>query len=220
MENKFSVIIPTLFRCPSITSELLHTLYEDDAVSEVILIDNTVFHDPIPNIPFHSKLVMHSSGKNLYVNPSWNYGTELAKESLIAILNDDIVISNNLFSILSTVNFKEIGIIGACHPMIQQEENPKRFENLDVAILSLNFRSWGFGVFMAMHKDTYIKIPEDMLVWCGDDYLFNQIMNKGKENYVLYAPIKTKMSTTSDDKIFDDIKQNDIVLYETKYKIK
>jgi hypothetical protein len=220
MESKFSVIIPTMFKCPEITSELLNTLYEDDAVSEVILIDNTVFHDPIPNIPFHHKLKMHSSGKNLYVNPSWNYGVELAKENLIAILNDDIVISNNLFSILSTVDFKEIGIIGACHPMIEEHENPKRFDNLDVAILSLDFRSWGFGIFMAMHKEAYTPIPEDMLIWCGDDYIFHQAVKKGKENYVLYATIKTKMSTTSNNNIFDIIKDNDVILYENKYKLK
>ena len=120
MERKFSVIIPTLFKCQSILNELLESLYEDDAVSEIILIDNTVFEDPIPTIKFHNKMTMYSAGKNLYVNPSWNYGVSLAKEEYIAILNDDITIPNNLFTVLCQADLKEIGIIGACHPMIQQ----------------------------------------------------------------------------------------------------
>ncbi len=220
MEKKFSVIIPTLFRCPEILNELLDSLYEDDAVSEIILIDNTVFYDVIPNIRFHDKMHMHSAGKNLYVNPSWNYGVELAKEDHIAILNDDITIPNNLFTVLTQANFKDFGIVGACHPMIQQVEAPKRFDVQEAELFPVPERMWGYGIFMAMLKEHYIHIPEEMLVWAGDDYLFHQNKALGRQNYTLVCPIQTKMSATSSDKIFDDIKDNDVIIYETKYKIK
>jgi hypothetical protein len=72
---------------------------------------------------------------------------------------------------------------------------------------------------MAMKKSTYVKIPEDMLIWCGDDYLFHQTARTGKMNALMGCPIKTKMSATSDNPIFDEIKNNDKHLYETKYKI-
>jgi hypothetical protein len=72
---------------------------------------------------------------------------------------------------------------------------------------------------MAMHKNNYIKIPEDMLVWCGDDYLYHQNRILGRQNYTLVCPIQTKMSTTSDDPIFDEIKNKDLELYNLKYKV-
>jgi hypothetical protein len=37
---------------------------------------------------------------------------------------------------------------------------------------------------------------------------------------LLGAHIKTKMSATSDDKSFDEIKDRDVELYNSKYKIK
>lgn len=220
MEKKFSIIIPTLFRCPEILNELLSSLYDDNAVSEVILIDNTVFYDSIPTINFHDKLKMYSTGKNLYVNPSWNYGVEIAKENYIAILNDDITVPENIFTVFQQVDFDNMGIVGACHPMIQEVERPKRFAITEAELFAIGGRMWGYGIFMAMRKEHYISIPEDLLIWAGDDFLFTQNKALGRQNYTITCPIQTKMSTTSSDIIFDDIKNNDVIVYETKYKIK
>ncbi len=217
MEKKFSVIIPTLFRCPNIMNQLLGSLYIDDAVSEVIIIDNTVFVDYTPQMEFHSKTKMYSAGENLYVNPSWNYGVELAKEDYIAILNDDITIPEGMLTSLSKVDLKSMGMIGACHPMIQQVDNPQRFSIEQAELVPIRERIWAYGIFMAMHKDNYTPIPDEIKVWCGDDILFHRNRLAGRQNYTLVAPIQTKMSTTSDDKQFDDIKNNDIILYE-QYK--
>jgi glycosyltransferase involved in cell wall biosynthesis len=219
MENKVSVIIPTMFRCVNITNNLLESLYDDPAVSEVIIIDNTEDQSNIDKVTINEKLQIHSQGKNIYVNPAWNLGVTIAKEDVIAILNDDITIPNNLFSALSKADFKELGIVGACHPTIQQVESPIRFNIEHAELLAVSDRMWGYGIFMAMHKDTYINIPEDMLVWCGDDYLFHQNKLVGKQNYVLISPIQTKMSTTSDDPVFDKVKEKDLEMYNSKYKI-
>jgi glycosyltransferase involved in cell wall biosynthesis len=219
MESKVSVIIPTMFRCVNITNNLLESLYDDPAVSEVIIIDNTEDQSNLDKITINDKLQIHSQGKNIYVNPAWNLGVSIAKEDTIALINDDVTIPNNLFSALSKADFKELGIVGACHPTIQQVENPVRFNIEHAELLAVSDRMWGYGIFMAMHKDTYINIPEDMLVWCGDDYLFHQTKLVGKQNYVLICPIQTKMSTTSDDPVFDKIKEKDLEMYNLKYKI-
>lgn len=218
MEKKFSVIIPTLFRCVDIMNNLLANLYSDPAVSEVIIIDNTDFIDYTPKMEFHAKTQMYSAGKNLYVNPSWNYGVELAKEDYIAILNDDITIPEGLFGSIAQVDLKALGIIGACHPAIQQVDNPQRFTVEQAELVPSHERTWGYGIFMAMHKGNYFPIPEEILIWCGDDILYHQNRLAGRQNYWLWAPIQTKMSTTSDDKQFDDIKNNDVILYENYKK--
>jgi len=219
MESKVSVIIPTMFRCANITNNLLESLYDDPAVSEVVIIDNTEDQSNLDKITINEKLQIHSQGKNIYVNPAWNLGVAIAKEDIIAIINDDVTIPNNLFSVLSQVDFKEIGIVGACHPTIQQVEHPVRFNIENAELFAVSERMWGYGIFMAMHKNTYINIPEDMLVWCGDDYLFHQNRSLKRQNYVLICPIQTKMSTTSDDPIFDKIKEKDLEMYNLKYKI-
>jgi glycosyltransferase involved in cell wall biosynthesis len=219
MENKFSVIIPTMLRCVGITNSLLESLYEDPSVSEVIIIDNTEDQSNIDKITINEKLQIHSQGKNIYVNPAWNLGVRIAKEDRIAILNDDITIPNNLLSGLTQANFEGTGIIGACHPTIQQVETPTRFEVDEVSLYPVQDRMWGYGIFMVMHRNAYINIPEEMLVWCGDDYLFHQNKALGRQNYLLACPIQTKMSTTSDDPVFDKVKEKDLEMYNSKYKI-
>lgn len=215
----FSVIIPTMFRCPDITNELLLNLYEDHAVSEVIMIDNTEDPSNVNKIIIHDKLRVHSQGKNIYVNPAWNLGVSIAKEDQIALLNDDITIPNNLFSILAQADYTSLGVVGAFHPMIRQVEQPKRFGLEQLQLAPIPERMWGYGIFMMMHKNHYIEIPEDMLVWCGDDYLYHQNRVLGRQNYALMCPIQTKMSTTSDDPIFDEIKNRDLEVYNLKYKV-
>lgn len=219
MERKFSIIIPTMFRRVDILDQLLQNLYQDPMVEEVILINNCNLTESIPVIPLNSKLLIVSRGRNLYVNPSWNLGVKLSTQDHIAILNDDITISDKLFTGVCQLDFDNIGILGACHPAIEEIENPTRFSIPSFEILGARIRPWGFGIFMAMKKSNYVEIPEEMLIWCGDDYLFHNIASKGKINTLLVAPIKTKMSATSDDKIFDDIKNRDVELYNSKYKI-
>ena len=219
MERKFSIIIPTMFRRVDILDQLLQNLYQDPMVEEVILINNCNLTESIPVIPLNSKLLIVSRGRNLYVNPSWNLGVKLSTQDHIAILNDDITISDKLFTGVCQLDFDNIGILGACHPAIEEIENPTRFSVPSFEILGARIRPWGFGIFMAMKKSNYVQIPEEMLIWCGDDYLFHNIASKGKINTLLVAPIKTKMSATSDDKIFDDIKNRDVELYNSKYKI-
>lgn len=209
-----------MFRRPDILSQLLENLYQDPMVEEIILINNCSLSYKIPVIPLNNKLLIVSRGRNLYVNPSWNLGVELSTQDYIAILNDDIIISDKLFTGVCQLDFDTIGILGACHPMIEETDNPTRFSIASFEILGARIRPWGFGIFMAMKKSNYVKIPEEMLIWCGDDYLFHNIARNGKINTLLGAPIKTKMSATSDDKSFDEIKDRDVELYNSKYKIK
>jgi hypothetical protein len=215
----FSVIIPSMFRCIDITNELLANLYEDAAVSEVIIVDNTEDPNNSSKLITDEKLKIQYQGKNIYVNPAWNLGVSIAKEENIALLNDDITIPNSIFTILTQADYTSLGVVGACHPMIQQVQQPKRFDIDQAQLVAIPERMWGYGIFMAMHKNNYIKIPEDMLVWCGDDYLYHQNRILGRQNYTLVCPIQTKMSTTSDDPIFDEIKNKDLEIYNLKYKV-
>lgn len=218
MDRKFSIVIPTMFKCIDITNQLLANLYEDPFVSEVILIDNTEDYDDAVRILSNDKLKIKSQNKNIYVNPAWNLGVSISKEDYVAIINDDVTIPEQIFTGISQAAIENVGVIGAFHPTIQQVEIPSRFQIDQINLIPVKERMWGYGIFMVMHKNAYKKIPEDMLIWCGDDYLFHQNKVAGRQNYVLECPIQTKMSTTSDNPIFDRVKEKDLEMYNLKYK--
>lgn len=219
MERKFSVIIPTMLRCVDITNNLLDNLYDDPQVSEVIIIDNTEDPINIEKIHLHEKVQIHSQGKNIYVNPAWNLGVSIAKEDFIAIINDDITIPERIFTSLAQIDLSTVGILGGCFATIEKVEKPVRFTIKEASIAAIPERTWAFGIFMVMHKDHYITIPEDMKVWCGDDYLYHQNRIMGRTNHLMIIPIQTRMSTTSDDPAFDVVKNNDVEIYNSKYKV-
>jgi hypothetical protein len=219
MERSFSVIIPTMFKRPDITNELLCNLYDDPAVSEVIIINNTEDPNNVTNINISKKLNVHSLGRNIYVNPAWNLGVSKSKSDFISLVNDDITIAEGMFTGLSKVPIETLGVIGVSHGSIVHSETPKRFISNDFMIRGMPERTWGFGVFMTMYKKNYAAIPEDLLVWCGDDYIYHKNRVLGKQNCVLVCPIETTMSSTSNDSSFDEIKDRDVKIYNSKYKV-
>ena len=88
-----------------------------------------------------------------------------------------------------------------------------------IELKSINTRNWGFGMVIAGHIKSYHKIPENIRIWCGDDYLFQMNSRVGKVNYVIDdIPIYTKASTTSDLEEFDEVKNIDTLMYD-KIKI-
>lgn len=213
MERKFSIIIPTLLKRPDILSNLLSNLYEDDAVSEILLINNSEEYAQ-ELLPVSNKLKVLETTSNIYVNPSWNLGVKASSQEFIGILNDDITVPEKIFSIIAQIPIETCGVLGMSHPHIFQTESPDRYAVQNIQIAQTDTRTWGYGIFMVMHKKNYIESPREMLIWCHDDFLFHMNRVNGKKNGVFLFPIKTKMSTTSDLPEFDEIKKNDIVIYE------
>ncbi len=218
MEREFSIIIPTLFKRVDILNNLLLNLYHDGAVKEVILIDNSNGFD-YSKLERHPKLRTIISGKNIFVNPSWNLGVSLAKYEFIGLLNDDITIPENVFTSLKTIALEKFGVIGTNHPSIQQVETPTRFTVPNFTIVKTPIRNWGFGILMVMYKENYIKIPDGIKIWTGDDIIFHENNRYGRTNAIFTFPVQTKMSSTSDLPEFDSVKENDLLLYEN-YKTK
>lgn len=217
-QTKFSVIIPTMLNCIDITKVLLKNLETEEAVGEIILIDNSNVIDSSPLLgKITPKQVRLKYYQNLYVNPSWNTGVRLAKYDNIAILNDDILIPKNVLEVLSYFDLREVGVIGAFEPEIV-DLTDYEVETLDGVNIAPVYTRWnGFGVCMVMRKENYVNIPEDIKVWCGDDIIFHTNLKNGKVNGMMNIKIKTRMSATSKDPKFDAIKENDLLLYE-KYK--
>ena len=199
---KYSVIIPTLWKSNR-TKKLIKDLNDCQYIDEIIIIDNTGTEerDILPTI--YPKLRMVSKGENIYVNPAWNWGIELAKNDLIALVNDDINFDTNIFGVITKDIVSEFGIIG------QSEFNYKR-NNSDEPVLEKwtgNVRDWGWGCLIMFDKKDWIDIPDDIKIWYGDDYIFKY--NPSTKSTLKNFNIETEMSTTSDEKEWDERKKED-----------
>ena len=213
--SKVSVIIPTLWRAKEFTDHLVSVLIEDESVGEIIIIDNK------PRDFFYKfdKVVTSWSLENMYVNPSWNLGIEESSYDKFIILNDDIIIPHNFVSQLEGMLTPDKGIVGidASYVIKIDSFDDKNITFLDrkIELKSISNRDWGFGIVIAGHRKSYHKIPENIRIWYGDDYLVQMNNEQGKVNYVIDdIPIFTKMSATSDSAEFDEIKNIDTLMYD------
>ena len=211
---KVSAIIPTLWKTKNFIDHLVEVLISDESVGEIIIIDN----NPTDFFYDNEKVVMLKQKENLYVNPSWNLGIEECDYDKFIIFNDDIIIPYNFVSKIEDLLIEDIGLIGLDASSIIKVKN---FDNEVITYLDrkiklkpINTRNWGFGMVIAGHIKSYHKIPENIRIWYGDDYLFQMNNRNGKVNYVIDdIPIYTKASSTSDLEEFDEVKNIDTLMY-------
>ena len=79
MTRKLSVIIPTLQKNLDFLNQLINSLINDEAVGEIIVIDNSTKGFEYQN----EKVRVIVPKQNLFVNPSWNLGTREAKYDIV-----------------------------------------------------------------------------------------------------------------------------------------
>ena len=177
-----SIVIPTLQKSISTLELLLRTLNEDAAVGEIIVIDNSLKGFNI-NLP---KLRIITPKENLYVNPSWNLGVQEAKFEKVGLLNDDIAIPENFCTDVEKYLSEDIGIIGIAQDSVVPLDNIKALpESSSLNIKSVKYRNFNFGIAMFFHKKSYYKIPEEIKIFYGDDWLFMKNKKNKKRNFVL-----------------------------------
>jgi hypothetical protein len=207
-----SVIIPTLFKVNRIY-ETLKELSECPFVDEIILIDNTDIKKDI-NI---NKVKYIFEGLNKFVNPSWNKGVEISTNNELCILNDDIWFDWSIFGNIISHISEENGIIGMSstnytHPTVRDFKIEPILSNKKT---SKGDRPFGYGCCFFINKKNWINIPEEMLIWAGDDFIFyykNNLINYEISGIECFGG----MSVTSDDedlsRVFDPIKRNDMLI--------
>lgn len=200
----FSCIIPTIWKSKRIV-KLVEDLVNSDLVGEIIIIDND-FSNSIKLID-SPKIEIIKMNENIFVNPAWNLGVGLSKFDNIALINDDINFDSNVFELFKNNELKDIGIIG------MSTSNYNLSKNEHVRYVSSNGINYGWGCLILFHKDNYVPIPEDLKIWCGDNWLASKI----KTNVLFGLKIETEMSTSSGS-LFRDIQENDSKLFYSKYK--
>lgn len=221
-KEKFSVIIPTLQINIEILNMLIKLLIEDDFVDEILIIDNSLKG----GFTYDSqKVKIISVEENLFVYPAWNLGIENIKNEYFALLNDDLILPKNFFAQVSDFikRTPDCGLVGLESSTVIDEKD-KNFDEYPPGSLLLfkpikaihaeNNYYWG-SVIIGRKKD-YYKIPQDMLVWFGDDYLMLKNTLQNKTCYAIYnTKIKHYGSLSSNNPQLDKIKKRDREIYRT-----
>lgn len=217
----FSIVIPTMQKNVKVLNMLLAELVLDKYVGEIIIIDNSLL-----GISYKSdKIKVITPAENLYVNPAWNLGVAIAKNKFVGILNDDLIFPKKF--LMSVYEFFkkqiDIGFIGLNIIPKTADENFSNYpKDTNLIFNQVNIRTSDWGSAFFFKKTDYINIPDELKVWCGDDFLFYKSLDNGKKNYAISnSNVMHLHSLTSNRKEFDVIKYQDQLYYEKvnpKYK--
>lgn len=179
-EKRLTVVIPTLQKNKELLINLLKTLDSDGSVNEIILIDNSLKGLDYSN----SKLKIIIPKENMFVNPSWNYGVREAQNDIVALLNDDITIPANFCSRVVEKMSPNMGCVGFSIDNIQEMQNINRSPDMsDLSLEETEFRGNHWGIAIFFYKSSYVEIPNEMKIFCGDDWIFLQSKIYNRKNY-------------------------------------
>jgi hypothetical protein len=207
MDDKISIVLPTLWRVPGLIDRLKQ-LSDIEEISDIILIDNS---DDPPNLDI-KKLNHVKEYKNTFIYAAWNKGVRLSKSNKICVMGDDVFFDSSIFGKMLKHIDTDKGMIGLStfygNPIFDNGDTTQelRIENAN------GWRCDGFACIFFIHKQNWINIPEEFKIWYGDDWLFKKMT---KPNYQIHnINVWGSTSMTINNPIFDDHKSRDKELYD------
>jgi len=200
-QEKFSVIIPTMWREPDVFYRALQNYVNHSLVNDIIIIDNDKNNNPNWDILRNEKVRLFSMEQNIYVNPAWNMGVNLSKNEKLIIANDDIEFDTNLIDKIHPRIIPSMGV----HGIISGEEIFNHPVSTDY---SIDFKEWKqgdnihcFGQLMFLHKSNWTPIINGLDIYYGDDFIFYCHLKKQLNNYMIYnIRFYSPMASTTKDK--------------------
>jgi len=232
-DSKFSIVIPTMWRYEPFV-DFLVKLVDYDLVDEIILIDNDNTRRPSADVLNHSKIKNYDFGRNIFVNPAWNFGVHISKNNNVCILNDDVSFDLRLFNRVGAVLSEQTGVIGICPGLDEFKQPPYRDGSIDV-IPWRGEHTFGFGCLMCVHKSWWDDIPDGLDIYYGDNWIFDSCLVKGKTNYFItnidmhtpYASTTKEVGTSTKldhesvlyKQTFNDYKNRIFVESKLKYQL-
>lgn len=150
--------------------DFVETMAELSCIGEIIILNNDVSKTPRHIALTHSKVKLKNFPTNIYVNPAWNLGAELAQYEHLCFLSDDVIIDLKAFVMADRfmrdhVADCNIGVIGVCPGWSEEGQRPLINGAIEFANESLVF-GWATCFFIA--KRRWIPIPEDIKIFWGD----------------------------------------------------
>lgn len=179
-----SYVVPTMW-CYEPFLNFLEQLVKVPEIANVIIINNNVKDTPTHSVLEHEKLIICNCSENIYVNPAWNLGVKLSQTDKICIANDDIVVDLKLFPIADEFITAQMGLLGISPGRAEFGQHP--ITNGSIDILPWNREhTFGFGSLFFLHKNNWVDIPHELLVYYGDNWIFDiQVKLKRNPIYII-----------------------------------
>jgi len=212
--SKYTVVVPTMWRAKDLFLPFLEKLCACDSVDEIIIFNNDTGQTPATGLD-HPKIDLLDFGRNIYVNPAWNYGVGRARNDRVCILNDDVTFDLTLFDRLYDLLTTDAGVFGLCPGVANHGQPPVTDKTIDI-IPWVDQDTLGFGCLMFINKNNWIDIPPELLIYYGDNFIFDNQLSLGRTNYIItnmdfYTPFA---STTKDANITSGFLDRERVLYD------
>lgn len=199
-----SLVIPTMWKFKPFV-DFISNVARLSVVDDIIIINNDVINTPNHPVWSNSKIRLIDFGKNIGVNPAWNYGVELSKNEKIIIMNDDVITDLKLFFKVDEFLSKDIGLLGLC-------AGRPEFNQFAITNGNINFIPWqgehtfGFGSLFCVHKRNWNTIPDGLVVYYGDNWAFDTQLRMGRKNWLIvncffHSPWATTTTSTIDDAV-------------------
>lgn len=192
--NKFSIVIPTMWGFAPFVG-FLKDLAKFDLVDDIIIINNKYELTPEDDILHHPKIRMVNEPENTGVNPAWNKGVQMAKNSKVCILNDDVIFDLKMFYHVDDTLTEQSGVVGIC-PGVQDFNQPPFETGVIKVVPWIGQHTYGFGCLMFVHKSWWVDIPLGLTIYYGDNWIFDTCLARMKTNYLItdalfYTPYAT-----------------------------
>lgn len=170
---KYTVIIPTMWMQRKLLFKMLPVYQAHPSVEEILIINNASSFFAVKAQTF-SKVRILNDGNNIFVNPAWNLGVREAKCERVIIANDDIHFLNlNAVLKLADVNLVPGMVMGFHRDSFKKCKNGRVWDDIKVVRPEREYHTYGFGVFMIVHRESWHVVPDNMVVWAGDSLQFN-----------------------------------------------
>jgi len=208
-----------MWRAKDLFLPFLEKLCACDSVDEIIIFDNDNTKTPTQGLD-HPKIDLLDFGRNIYVNPAWNYGVSRARNDRVCILNDDLTFDLALFDRLSDLLTTDAGVFGLCAGVLNHAQPPVTDKSIDI-IPWTDQDLLGFGCLMFINKNNWFDIPGELLIYHGDNFIFDKQLSLGHTNYLIanmdfYTPFAT---TSKDTSITGGFMDRESPLYEIAQQI-
>jgi hypothetical protein len=135
----------------------------------------------------YNNLEIIRNKENLPLHQVWNWFNNNYKNEYLCFLNNDVEISTNFVETIINVFEMEpyVGLVvhSTNHPEFFIEEKELKYVVVEPFV---NLQGWDFSI----RRELYPQIPSYLKTYCGDDYIFNYIYEKGFNlAYILNSPM-------------------------------
>lgn len=121
------------------------------------------------------------------VNSVWNWFYKTYTEDILCFLNNDVLIYDNFISDIMHVFENELYVGIAVHSTNHNDYTTKQ-ETTEYKIVEPKkfMQGWDFSI----RRELFTLIPEELKTYCGDDFLFHKLYQKGFDlAYITSSPM-------------------------------